>query len=882
MRASGHSLTSLRLGPTPGDAYDWEDLHAQEQQHAEQHSHAEQQRHALGQHERISPVFLQHYPQLQQLHLERANWNLSSLNPSWLTALRTLTVHHSHCTASDFEFLAHITPQLQELSLYVLNQGGCTLNFSFSAAQSIHLVLDRHSVHLNLALPASLKSLSVSADSLDLECHSDPPLSLDFLMLIGRKRLVVSSLPLASAKDVYLNAPSMHEESFDPLTNPPCPLQSSPSHHFKSRELYASSVSESSLIRVLQSVAPTVEALMVPHSLPIEAVEGEWRALHRLAIGTNRPRSKLSQAMASDGKKVLEEMSALNLASPSDAANYRESLDVVDFLPGPIWHIIFRHLLLPPTDSTELQNQGNSLAELQEREGSISSVDTSPDSASDQHEENARCFGSSWPLLRCAMASKRLLHHVISFSEVEPISLVQTAHDSEWNKTLFWFLQQPGHKSLDLDFRSLKDLQTIGDLIASSAHSLASLSLEIEESANEGEVNHFRTGEISPAFLENFGQLQRLKLGCGRWSLNAAWFKALRSLSIEYVSTYGDDYFVLSSLSPQLYEFSLTLTSHGSNILDFEFTVARVITLSFRNRKLEARFSLPASLKTLSLTAASLHVDCKCDSPLALDSLKLVGRHQLSISSLPLASVGLAVLNGPATNDDVDPPSIPLSGSASRLALTQLLSSIAPTVETLLVKHGWPLEDVDAEWSRLRCLGIGVRGNSGGGECDMVAIEDEEDPYDLLSRGSRREVIRPPFINAPALKFFYFPTRQFQPETLASLRRHFPSLAWYHIVGRLFLWDGKGEQRRKEPLVLTLPSPEVPDDWTMRFLQTFLLFEEAAKGEARYTGIHAMGFTSPVVVVELVVMGWGYGVLAVRLGMVGMCAVWPRRVIMRV
>ncbi|CAI5981963.1 unnamed protein product [Closterium sp. NIES-65] len=162
----------------------------------------------------------------------------------------------------------------------------------FSAAQSIHLVLDQHRVHLVRSLPASLNSLSVSAHSLDLHCHCEAPLSLDFLMLIGRKRLVVASLPLASAKDVYLNAPSMQEESVNPLTNPPHSLsnlshspQISPNQPSISRELHSPSISESSLIRVLQSVAPTVEALMVPHSLPIESVEGEWRELHCLAIG---------------------------------------------------------------------------------------------------------------------------------------------------------------------------------------------------------------------------------------------------------------------------------------------------------------------------------------------------------------------------------------------------------------------------------------------------------------------------------------------------------------------------------------------------------------------------------------------------------------------
>ncbi|CAI5529998.1 unnamed protein product [Closterium sp. Naga37s-1] len=733
MRASGRSLASLRLGPTPRDASHWEDPygHAQEQQqqqqqqHEEQHGHAEQQRHAAEQHERISPVFLQHCPWLQQLHLERANWNLSSLHPSWFKALRTLTIHHSHCTASDFEFLAHITPQLHELSLY---------------------------------------------------------------------RLVVASLPVASAKDVYLNAPSMQEESVNPLANPPHSL-SNPSHSPQissnqpsiSRELYSPSISESSLIHVLQSVAPTVEALMVPHSLPIESVEGEWSELHRLAIGVRGSKagagrckttveaaearaggiSRLYLARASDasstrrngggeggdrgsgsgdghggsggsncsssssssssrrGRKreaprppcinaralrsllfatrrcnpgtlvslqedfpsleiycivgrsfcwkpvgserlnqpimcpknhqtllideVTERNNALNHTIPSDAEKLHEREDVVDLLPGPIWHIIFRHLLAHHSP----ENRGDSSAPSQQRAGSTSNATALPFPAiTEQHAKALRRFGPSWPLLRYAVASKRLLLHAISFSELESMTLLFNAQDPWWSGMLYFFLRRTPHTSLDLTLNSSQDLDSIGRLLQPSARSLTSLGLGLTEPPGGVEPIIKERHLMNPAFLEEFEQLQRLKLGRGTWQLgdlNPAKFQALKSLSIHDFNCDGNDVSFLSSVAPQLHELALASSSHGSGstTLDFKLTAARAITVCFEKQALHLRFTMAPSLKSFSATAAFLNVDCTCGSRLSLDSLSLIGRSQLLVTSLPLASAKSVYVNGP-------------------------------------------------------------------------------------------------------------------------------------------------------------------------------------------------------------------------------------------
>ncbi|CAI5530574.1 unnamed protein product [Closterium sp. Naga37s-1] len=73
--------------------------------------------------------------------------------------------------------------------------------------------------------------------------------------------------------------------------------------------------------------------------------------------------------------------------------------DAVDMLPAPLWHHIFRRLLLPPSQPDDLP------------------VPPDPDrTGSERHRRDADNYGASWPLLCCALASKSLLQHVLSFS----------------------------------------------------------------------------------------------------------------------------------------------------------------------------------------------------------------------------------------------------------------------------------------------------------------------------------------------------------------------------------------------------------------------------------------------------------------------------------
>ncbi|CAI5981991.1 unnamed protein product [Closterium sp. NIES-65] len=490
--------------------------------------------------------------------------------------------------------------------------------------------------------------------------------------------------------------------------------------------------------------------------------------------------------MASRGDEV-----AVSLTAPADAENHHEIVDVVDLLPGPIWHIIFRHLLLGSASGAsqeggagsssgasllsrlkkKLQSLGNSSGASQEGAGSTSPGATGSGLLSrlktklqnwgnssgasqqggagdasiteEQHAEALRTFGSCWPLLRCAMVCKRLLRHVASFpvslsllpvslsllpvslsllpvslsllpvslsllpllwvlsyeADLEPMTLPINPQDpatlTRPSGTLSVFLRHAPHTPLNVVLNSPQDLHCLSRLLGPSARSLTTLCLGLKKP-----YDSFRLLEserlMRSAFLGEFEQLQKLELGYGTWqlgSLNPAMFRALRSLSIHDFQRGRNVLPVLSSIAPQLHELALACSTHGSGsastTLDFKLTAARSITVCFENQPLHLRFALPASLKSFSATAGCLHVDCTCNSRLSLDSLSLIGRSQLLVSSLPLAAAKSVYLNG-SQKDEWH--AFPCSNLESQRALSLLLSNIAPTVETLVLRderEGW-------------------------------------------------------------------------------------------------------------------------------------------------------------------------------------------------
>ncbi|CAI5481321.1 unnamed protein product [Closterium sp. Yama58-4] len=100
--------------------------------------------------------------------------------------------------------------------------------------------------------------------------------------------------------------------------------------------------------------------------------------------------------------------------------------DLIDMLPAYLWHKVFSYLLLPPGSShpeTPLLRGRRKFpwylaaTEQPTADRNLPVRFADPDfTPAGQHWKNARSYGSGWALLCCAMASKRLLALVLSFS----------------------------------------------------------------------------------------------------------------------------------------------------------------------------------------------------------------------------------------------------------------------------------------------------------------------------------------------------------------------------------------------------------------------------------------------------------------------------------
>ncbi|CAI7783267.1 unnamed protein product, partial [Closterium sp. NIES-53] len=106
----------------------------------------------------------------------------------------------------------------------------------------------------------------------------------------------------------------------------------------------------------------------------------------------------------------------------------------MDMLPASLWHWVFRCLLLPPGSSypenplvhSRRKTPWYLTATTQPPAGRILPVKfVDPDfTAVGQHRKNSKSYGSGWALLCCAMASKRLLTLVLSFSVSAALSML--------------------------------------------------------------------------------------------------------------------------------------------------------------------------------------------------------------------------------------------------------------------------------------------------------------------------------------------------------------------------------------------------------------------------------------------------------------------------
>ncbi|CAI5511517.1 unnamed protein product [Closterium sp. Naga37s-1] len=303
-----------------------------------------------------------------------------------------------------------------------------------------------------------------------------------------------------------------------------------------------------------------------------------------------------------------------------------------------------------------------------------------------------------------------------------PIALVYNELHPQWIKSVTFFVRwRRSLRSLALTFTHFKQLDKLRSPLNRTFASLTSLTLKLRGCVDKSYLNaeYHQIEDIPWTRTLDCPGLQRLKLGRGRWNLQHGWaegFKSLRSLTLKHVDWDG---------SPG-----------GGGTFRFDLSKAQTVRFYFPQSSLQLFLTLSSSLETFSAMAKRLVLSCKSTEPLALQHLSLYGQQQLVISSLHLASVQVAYLNGPPkdlhSHDDhhsYDPYSSNMDlyelpselspelspdrqsmhrRSSAEFSWVQWLGTIAPTVEVLIVRHGVPVEGVDAEWSSLRSLGIVV------------------------------------------------------------------------------------------------------------------------------------------------------------------------------
>ncbi|CAI6011585.1 unnamed protein product [Closterium sp. NIES-65] len=409
-----------------------------------------------------------------------------------------------------------------------------------------------------------------------------------------------------------------------------------------------------------------------------------------------------------------------------------------------------------------------------------------------------------------------------------PIALVYNELHPQWIKSVESFLRRHGLRSLALTFTGKDQLRYLDSPLKEHLRyldpplcrpftSLTSLSLKLRgtvaDKSDNYDYRYKKHKEIeweeerekeSWTITLDCPALQRLKLGRGKWGLEEGWaeqFKSLRSLTLKHMDWSYVDLDYLATLTPQLSEFVLyhswdfnrpSSGPGGDETFTFDLSKAQTVRFYFPHSTLTLSLARSSSLTTFTAMGKQLLLSCKSTEPLTLQHLLLYGQQRLVISSLRLASVRVAYLNGPPKDvhprDDkfssyLDFPELSLQflpelspdresvHNSTAFSWAEWLRSIAPTVEVLIMRHGVPVEGVDAEWSNLRSLGIVVE---------------------------REELFE---VDLKVEKPIFFPTSTCEERTLSSLREFCPSLAPYCISHRSFYWEKQGRELPETPVV---------------------------------------------------------------------------------
>ncbi|CAI5982033.1 unnamed protein product [Closterium sp. NIES-65] len=465
------------------------------------------------------------------------------------------------------------------------------------------------------------------------------------------------------------------------------------------------------------------------------------------------------------------------------------------------------------------------------------------------HAHNARTFGSSWPLLCCALASKRLLHLVASFSMSPMLAL-----------------------PLSPSLRLVLDSQLITSTSTfSRSHTFCPLS------------------PLPPSFpypLSSPPSLPPPSLPPPSPSRPTPGTRHAYQ-SAPHLRPAPVDHQPLAAIAPQLHEFTFREPHKveegagrgaftGPVLLCLEFPRARHLSFRFLNHELKLKLSLASdSLTSFATSALSLTLACHSARPLTLTQLFLFGEERIHIASFDIASVCALYLDAPVKFLSPRPAPIPAAVREAEVcgdsflfippplpfASAHWLRALAPTVELLIARHDIKLADCKFPWPRLRSLGIVVESDyfawneprwemavedvakADGNEYVQFSRDQRSDrreegrerEHDMWSRGLTRfhaspfgnqlvgvgpddydgvdaggdlndtvheapahrphspSLCIPPSINAPNLGAIFFPTLGDTPTALlGDLKARYPSLALYCVARHTWYWERKG------------------------------------------------------------------------------------------
>ncbi|CAI7854181.1 unnamed protein product [Closterium sp. NIES-54] len=574
----------------------------------------------------------------------------------------------------DLDYLATLTPELTEFVLYHswdFNRpssgpgGGGTFTYDLSKAQTVRFYSPHSSLTLSLTLSASLKAFSVMAKQLVRSFKSTEPLTLQHLSLYGQQWLVISSLHLASVQFAYLNGPpkDVHprdDEFSSYLDFPESSLQFLPELLPDKESVHSSAAF--SWAEWLAPVAPTVEVRMVEKHQDDGAKEVTVEEF--LLQQRQQQREHLQKQILK--QQALQQRLLQQQQQPQQQQRQRQ-LQLQQLLHQQQrlqWQILQQQRLQQQQQLEEGGGKEEQEGQQQEERPpfilatNLRAIFFPTCTCEQQTLSSLRKF---CPSLALYCISRHSFYWEKQRKEFPDNPMIQ------WIKSVEFFLRHPRLRSLALTFMDMEQLENLCSPLRQPFTSLTSLSLKLHSCVEKSEtfddhLKDYEDEEDEDSWAHSFDcpSLQRLKLGRGKWYIQGGWaeqYKSLRSLTLKHVDWSYVDLKNLGSVTWRFTEFvlyhswSLDYPSSGlggGGTFCFDLSKAQTIRFYFPHSSLTLSLTLSRSLTTFSAMAKQLVLLRKSTEPLTLHHLSLYGQQRLVISSLHLASVQVAYLNGPS------------------------------------------------------------------------------------------------------------------------------------------------------------------------------------------------------------------------------------------